>query len=377
MARRDIIINNYINAGRGEIMEQKRKDGVHVNNHKTVRTPSAAAGVSRKNVPSSPSSAKRPPSGGVDAVKHRAQPSGDVRRTALPTKVSAGSQRDGAVRRTSQSAQSGAVRRNTAVGQTKPVKQTTPQRTSAAAGRQTARAAAAAPQKTSQKAKAVKRPLTPEQKARIEARRKARAEARKKMLSRLLVVLIVFLTCYTAVSLALAGILWLNFRHVSPKELCPVIVYQPKKDPSNAKEKEKRLAVCDASAANINGEVYIPYKVLSKLTDVSMVGDGSQLTVVFRDGLDELKCYAFSNSIEINGVPAALSAPVIRKNDEYYFPIEILSKYADGVNVTYEKNSDGEAYYKVVLSTYGGSVYLKNHADPGSESVSAPEMSQE
>lgn len=369
-------------------MEQKRKDGVHANNHNTVRTPSAAAGVSRKNVPLPSSSAKRPPSGSADAIKHRAQPSGDVRSMAPPTKASAGSQRDGAVRRTSQttgrtsqSAQSGAVRRNTAVGQTKPVKQTTPQRTSAAAGRQTARTAATTSQKTSQKtaqkAKAVKRPLTPEQKARIEARRKARAEARKKMFSRLLVVLIVFLTCYTAVSLALAGILWMNFRHVSPKELCPVIVYQPKKDPSNAKEKEKRLAVCDASAANINGEVYIPYKVLSKLTDVSMVGDGSQLTVVFRDGLDELKCYAFSNSIEINGVPAALSAPVIRKNDEYYFPIEILSKYADGVNVTYEKNSDGEAYYKVVLSTYGGSVYLKNHADPGSESVSAPEMSQE
>lgn len=354
-------------------MEQKRKDGVHVNNHKTVRTPSAAAGVSRKNVPLPSSSAKRPPSVGADAVKHRAQPSGDVRSTALPTKVSAGSQRDGAVIRTSQSAQSGAVRRNTAVGQTKPVKQTTPQRTSAAPQKTSQKTL----QKTAQKAKAVKRPLTPEQKARIEARRKARAEARKKMLSRLLVVLIVFLTCYTAVSLALAGILWLNFRHVSPKELCPVIVYQPKKDPSNAKEKEKRLAVCDASAANINGEVYIPYKVLSKLTDVSMVGDGSQLTVVFRDGLDELKCYAFSNSIEINGVPAALSAPVIRKNDEYYFPIEILSKYADGVNVTHEKNSDGEAYYKVVLSTYGGSVYLKNHADPGSESVSAPEMSQE
>lgn len=219
--------------------------------------------------------------------------------------------------------------------------------------------------------------LTPEQKARMEARRKAQAAARKRMLARLWTVTVIFLTCYAAVSLALAGILWANFRHVSAEDQCPIMIYQPKKDPLSTSEKEKVLYECPAETANINGSLYIPYTVLSKLTNVGMVGDRRQLTIELRDYGDTLKCYAGSSSVEINGVPASLSVPVIRKGEEYYFPVEILEKYVSGVSVTYEKDSKGNGFCKITLSQYGGSVSFNNHSDSGTDSVSEPESSQE
>ncbi len=155
------------------------------------------------------------------------------------------------------------------------------------------------------------------------------------------------------------------------------MLYQPKKDPLSTSEKEKVLYECPAETANINGSLYIPYTVLSKLTNVCMVGDSRQLTLELRDYGDALKCYAGSNSIEINGVPAALSVPVIRKADEYYFPVEILEKYVSGVSVTYETDTKGKKFCKITLSQYGGSVSFNNHSDPGTDSVSEPESSQE
>jgi len=228
--------------------------------------------------------------------------------------------------------------------------------------------AAAVPQK-----KPVKRPLTPEQKARIEARRKAAEAARKRMLKRLGTVVIIFLTCYVAVSLITAGLIWANFTSVSPKDFYPVKVYQPKKDPESKKEREKLLATCPAESANIDGELYISYTALSALTDVSAVGDRNKLTVVFRDGDDVLDCSAFSKTVYINGVPASLTAPVVISGDEYYFPVEILNKYASGVVIDIAEDSDGNPFCKVMLAEYGGELRLNNHFDSGSFAVSEPE----
>lgn len=235
--------------------------------------------------------------------------------------------------------------------------------------------AAVSPQKKPQNVKKpVKRPLTPEQKARIEARRKAAEAARKRMLKRLGTVVIIFLTCYLTVSLVTAGLIWANFTKVSSKDFYPVKVYQPKKDPESKKEREKLLATCPAESANIDGELYISYTALSALTDISAVGDRSKITVVFRDGNDVLDCAAFSKTVYINGVPASLTAPVVISGDEYYFPVEILGKYASGVVVTTAEDSDGNIFCKVMLAEYGGELRLNNHSDSGSFAVSEPEQ---
>ncbi len=228
--------------------------------------------------------------------------------------------------------------------------------------------------KTQTVKKTVKRPLTPEQKARLEARRRAAEAARKRMLKRLGTVLILFLTCYVTVSLIAAGIIWANFTHVSAEAIYPIKIYQPKKNPENDKEREKLLATCSAEAANIDGGLYISYTALTALSDVSAVGDRDKLTVVFRDGNDILECTAFSNTIYINGVPASLTFPVMMSGNEYYFPMEILNKYASGVVVTTAEDRDGNPFCKVMLAKYGGELRLNNHSDSGSFSVSEPEQ---
>ena len=228
-----------------------------------------------------------------------------------------------------------------------------------------------------QPVKKVKRPLTPEQRARLEAKRRAREEARKRMLKRLGAVLIVFLTCYTVVSLSVAALMWVNFNRVSRTGIYYVAVYSPKKNPESTTEKEKKLAECPASDANINGSLYISYTALSSLGEIGMVGDTSELTVVFRDSGD-IACFtAFSTGITVNGIPASLSAPVFRTGDEYWFPIEFLQKYMNGITVTNVSDDDGVPMYKVMLSEYDGIPSLKNHSDDGTGSVSEPEYSQD
>ena len=111
-------------------------------------------------------------------------------------------------------------------------------------------------------------------------------EARKRMLKRLGAVLLVFLTCYTVLSLVTATLMWVNFNRVSRTDIYYVAVYSPKKNPESKKEKEKKLAEITASDANIDGSLYISYTALSSLGEIGMVGDTSGLTVVFRDSGD-------------------------------------------------------------------------------------------
>ncbi len=233
------------------------------------------------------------------------------------------------------------------------------------------------PPQTKQPVKKVKRPLTPEQKAKLEARRRAMEEARKRMLKRLGAVLLVFLTCYTVLSLVTATLMWVNFNRVSRTDIYYVAVYSPKKNPESTKEKEKKLAECPASDANIDGSLYISYTALSSLGEIGMVGDTSGLTVVFRDSGDVACFTAFSTCITVNGIPASLSAPVVRTGDEYWFPIEFLQKYMNGITVTNGNDGDGVPMCKVMLSEYDGIPSLKNHSDNGTDSVSEPEYSQD
>lgn len=228
-----------------------------------------------------------------------------------------------------------------------------------------------------QPAKKVKRPLTPEQKAKLEARRRAMEEARKRMLKRLGAVLLVFLTCYTVLSLVTATLMWVNFNRVSRTDIYYVAVYSPKKKPESKKEKEKKLAECPASDANIDGSLYISYTALSSLCEIGMVGDTSGLTVVFRDSGDVACFTAFSTGITVNGIPASLSAPVVRTGNEYWFPVEFLQKYMSGITVTKGSDDDGVPMCKVMLSEYGGIPSLKNRSDYGTDSVSEPEYSQD
>ena len=228
-----------------------------------------------------------------------------------------------------------------------------------------------------QPVKKVKRPLTPEQKAKLEARRRAREEARKRMLKRLGAVLLVFLTCYTVISLVTATLMWVNFNRVSRTDIYYVAVYSPKKNPESKKEKEKKLAECPASDANIDGSLYISYTALSSLGEIGMVGDTSGLTVVFRDSGDVACFTAFSTCITVNGIPASLSAPVVRTGNEYWFPVEFLQKYMSGITVTKGSDGDGVPMCKVMLSEYGGIPSLKNHSDYGTDGVSEPEYSQD
>ena len=228
-----------------------------------------------------------------------------------------------------------------------------------------------------QPARKVKRPLTPEQKAKLEARRRALEEARKRMLKRFGAVLLVFLTCYMTISLVTATLLWVNFNSVSDSDIYYVAVYSPKKNPESKTEKEKKLAECPASAANINGSLYISYTALSSLGEIGMVGDTSSLTVVFRDSGDVACFTAFSTGITVNGIPASLSTPVVRTGDEYWFPIEFLQKYMNGITVTNGSDDDGVPMCKVVLSEYDGIPSLKNHSDDGTGNVSEPEYSSD
>ena len=202
-------------------------------------------------------------------------------------------------------------------------------------------------------------------------------EARKRMLKRLGAVLLVFLTCYTVLSLVTATLMWVNFNRVSRTDIYYVAVYSPKKKPESKKEKEKKLAECPASDANIDGSLYISYTALSSLGEIGMVGDTSGLTVVFRDSGDVACFTAFSTCITVNGIPASLSAPVVRTGNEYWFPVEFLQKYMSGITVTKGSDGDGVPMCKVMLSEYGGIPSLKNHSDYGTDGVSEPEYSQD
>ena len=228
---------------------------------------------------------------------------------------------------------------------------------------------------TKQPVKKVKRPLTPEQKARLEARRRAAEQARKKMLKRLGAVLLVFLTYYTVISLVTAALLWINFNSAARTDTRYVAVYSPKKSSESKTEKEKLLAECAASDANIDGSLYISYTALSSLGETGMAGDTSELTVIFRASGDVACFTAFSPCITVNGIPASLSAPVVRKGDEYWLPIEFLQKFMNGVTVADASDSDGVPMCKVMLSEYGGIPSLKNHPDGGTEGISEPEYS--
>ena len=89
------------------------------------------------------------------------------------------------------------------------------------------------------------------------------------------------------------------------------------------------------------------------------------------------EAYIAAGRVTVNGIPASLSAPVVRTGNEYWFPVEFLQKYMSGITVTKGSDDDGVPMCKVMLSEYGGIPSLKNHSDYGTDGVSEPEYSHD
>ncbi len=212
-----------------------------------------------------------------------------------------------------------------------------------------------------------KKPKTPEQ-------LKREKQIKKDILKRFSVILAIFLTCYIAVSLVITGLVLKNYNKISPEYTYSVKVYQAKKNPQSKTEREPLLASLDADEANIDGGVYISFTALSKVADLSAVGDSEKFTAVFRDFGDTLECTPFSAVVYINGIPAYLEHPVLLRGTEYYIPIDFLQKYVDGLSVS-KLDEDG-GYYKIVPAVYGQKITLKNHFDEGTDEVSEPAVSR-
>lgn len=212
-----------------------------------------------------------------------------------------------------------------------------------------------------------KKPRTPEQ-------LKREKEIKKAVLKRFSVILAIFLTCYIAVSLVIIGLVWKNYNKISPEYTYSVKVYQAKKNPESRTEKERLLASLDAEEANIGGGVYISFTALSKVADLSAVGDSEKFTAVFCDYGDTLECTPFSAVVYINNIPAYLEHPVLLKGTEYYIPIDFLQKYVIGLSVL-KLDEDG-GYYKIVPDVYGQKLTLRNHFDDGTDEVSEPAVSK-
>ncbi len=215
-----------------------------------------------------------------------------------------------------------------------------------------------------------KPPLTEEQRKQIEARKLAKKKQNKRIRTNILIVSFIFLTCYALISLLVVGLIYLDYNSIDAETVMPVVLYST---PKTNKEKEKALVTCPAEDVNMNGGLYIPVSALSKMTDIGTVGDSQKLTLVLRDTGDLIVCIPDSSTLQLNGTPVCLSLPVVRKNYEYYLPIELLEKYAVGVTVTAEGEGD-DRFLKLRLSEYEGSVGIRNAFDVGSEQISEPEQ---
>lgn len=144
-------------------------------------------------------------------------------------------------------------------------------------------------------------------------------------------VLILLLTLYLAVNLAVFGILLLDFNRQPGNTQSYTLVL---------KKNKTRVATVDAALVNNKYGLYVPYSKLSLLADLSIMGDNDNVIIIVRPGDDRVEISSNSSLIYINDNAIRLSKPVIFQINDYLLPIELISNYMDGISVTYDDKND-------------------------------------
>lgn len=144
------------------------------------------------------------------------------------------------------------------------------------------------------------------------------------------VVLVLLLTFYIILNLIFGGFLYFSFNK-KPEE-AKIYSLQVKLD-------NKKLAVLDVNEANNAYGLYIPFRSLSLIGDLSIMGDNQSISVIVRPSGDTIECSKDSSLIYINDNAVRLSSPVLFELTDYLLPIEIVEEYMLGIDITYDDNT--------------------------------------
>jgi len=144
-------------------------------------------------------------------------------------------------------------------------------------------------------------------------------------------VLLLLLTLYLLINLAVFGILLLDFNR-QPDEAKPYTLV--------LRRDKTKVATIDAAQANNEYGLYVPYSKLSMIADLSIMGDNENIIILVRPGNDRIEINNNSSLIYINDNAIRLSKPVIFQLNDYLLPIELISNYIDGITIAFDdKNS--------------------------------------
>lgn len=144
-------------------------------------------------------------------------------------------------------------------------------------------------------------------------------------------VLLLLLTLYLLINLAVFGILFLDFNRQPGETISYSLVLRRDKT---------KVATVDAAQVNNEYGLYVPYSKLSLIADLSIMGDSENVLIIVRPGNDRIEINNNSSLIYINDNAIRLSKPVIFQINDYLLPIELISNYMDGISITYDdKNS--------------------------------------
>lgn len=99
-----------------------------------------------------------------------------------------------------------------------------------------------------------------------------------------------------------------------------------------------RTSSISASNANNQYGLYVPYSHISKIADISIVGDDKKITLICLPSGGTVTCSADSTLIYVNGSAARLSAPIMYTGSDWLLPAEMFENYIFGIDVTFDES---------------------------------------
>ncbi len=145
--------------------------------------------------------------------------------------------------------------------------------------------------------------------------------------SQLLAVLFVFLAVYLILSLFVVGMIYYSFNDTAKN----TEIYS-----LNVVFDERTLHKLDATEANNEYGLYIPFTYLSEISSFGIAGGGDDVTLFIIGTENRIECQKNSSLIVINGNPVRISSPILYRDNEFYIPVSLIEKYINGIDITYD-----------------------------------------
>lgn len=172
--------------------------------------------------------------------------------------------------------------------------------------------------KSNQVRKPVRKPVQKKLKRKISAAKKQRITA----------VLILLLTLYLVISLLIGSLLYFSFdKESKSKDIYSLRLYYA----------ETRKYSFESIEVNNTYGLYVPYKALSEICDLGIVGDNGTVIILLSPDGGTIECKNNSSLVYINENAVRISAPVLFEADDYKIPIELIESYMVGIDVAYDE----------------------------------------